>query len=77
MLQGPGESQAWNPQRQGPNPQCHDDNNEDPPLPPNYFSPARYYCVETICKLCGLVVAWTKFTKSESTTNILNWLESV
>ena len=24
----------------GPNTQCHDDANEEPPLPPNYFSPA-------------------------------------
>ena len=42
-----------------------------------YFSSAQVYCVETICKPCGVVVAWTKFAKSESPTNILNWLESV
>jgi len=77
MLQRPGESQPWNPQRRGPNPQHHDDNNEEPPLPPNYFNPARYYCVETICAPCGVVIAWTKFARSESTTNILHFLESV
>jgi hypothetical protein len=44
---------------------------------PHYFSPARYYCVETICAPCGVVIAWTKFDKAESPTNILNFLESV
>jgi len=77
MLQRPGETQPWNPQRRGPNPQHHDDDNEEPPLPPNYFSPARFYCVETICAPCGVVIAWTKFARSESTTNILRFLESV
>ena len=77
MLQRPGENRPWDPQRRGPNTQCHDDSNEDPPLAPNYFSPARYYCVETVCAPCGVVIAWTKFAKSESTTNILNFLESV
>ncbi|KAF8961578.1 hypothetical protein BDZ97DRAFT_1664120 [Flammula alnicola] len=77
MLQRPGESQPWNPQRRGPNPQRHDDDEEEPPLSSNYFSPARYYCVETICAPCGVVIAWTKFARAESTTNILNFLESV
>jgi hypothetical protein len=77
MLQRPGETQPWNPQRRGPNPQHHDDDNEEPPLPSNYFSPARFYCVETICAPCGVVIAWTKFARSESTTNILCFLESV
>ncbi|KAF8874106.1 hypothetical protein CPB84DRAFT_1817930 [Gymnopilus junonius] len=54
---------------------CH--NVHDPLLPPNYFSPAHYYCVETICAPCGIVIAWTKFACSESTTNILNFLASV
>ena len=77
MLQRPGEIQAWNPQRRGPNPQRHDDDNEEPPLSPNFFSPARYYCVETICAPCGVVIAWTKFARSESPTNILQFLEDV
>ena len=77
MLQRPGETQPWDPQRRGPIAQRHDDDNEDPPPAPNYFSPARYYCVETICAPCGVVIAWTKFARSESTTNILNFLESV
>ncbi|RDB26707.1 hypothetical protein Hypma_005269, partial [Hypsizygus marmoreus] len=37
----------------------------------------RYYCVETICALCGVVIAWTKFAKAELPTNILNFLDAV
>ena len=33
--------------------------------------------VETICAPCGVVIAWAKFAKAESPTNILNFLESV
>ena len=33
-----------------------------------------FYCVETICAPCGVVVAWTKFAKAESETNILDFL---
>ncbi|EDR02933.1 uncharacterized protein LACBIDRAFT_331942 [Laccaria bicolor S238N-H82] len=40
-------------------------------------SPSRFYCVETITAPCGVVIAWAKFPKSESPTNILNFLESV
>ena len=45
--------------------------------PKNYFSPAQFYCVETMCALdlCGVVIAWTKFAKSESETKILNSLQ--
>ncbi|KAF8877117.1 hypothetical protein BD779DRAFT_1416819, partial [Infundibulicybe gibba] len=43
----------------------------------HYFSPARFYCIETICAPCGTVIAWTKFDKSESPTNILNFLEDI
>ena len=43
----------------------------------NYFSPNRFYCVETICAPCGTVIAWTKFAKSESPTHILEFLSSV
>jgi hypothetical protein len=77
MLQRPGENQPWQPTHRPPNPQQHDDPNADPPPPPNYFRPARFYCVETICAPCGVVIAWTKFAKSESPTNILNFLGSV
>ena len=77
MLQRPSENNAWQPRRGGPNPQRHDDPSTDPPPVKNYFSPGRYYCVETICAPCRVVKAWTKFARSESTTNILNFLGSV
>ena len=77
MLQRPDENQPWQPRRRGPNPQQHDDPNVDPPESKNYFRAARFYCVETICAPCGVVIAWTKFAKSESPTNILNFLGSV
>jgi hypothetical protein len=37
--------------------------------------PSKTYCVETICAPCGVVVAWAKFVKAESPSNILNFLE--
>ena len=43
----------------------------------NYFQAAHFYCVETICAPCGVVIAWAKFSKSESPTNILCFLEHV
>ena len=43
----------------------------------NYFTPGRFYCVETICAPCGVVIAWAKFSNAESPTNILNFLENV
>jgi len=33
--------------------------------------------VETICAPCGVVIAWAKFAKAESPTNILAFLETV
>jgi hypothetical protein len=46
-------------------------------LSTNYFTPSRFYCVETICAPCGAVIAWTKFANAESPTNILGSLEAV
>ena len=43
----------------------------------SYFKAPRFYCVETLCAPCGVVIAWTKFAKAESPTNILGWLDSV
>jgi hypothetical protein len=43
----------------------------------NYFSASRFYCAETICAPCGVVIAWAKFAKSESPTNILAFLETI
>src|SRR6266498_794453 len=42
-----------------------------------YFGPSRFYCVETICAPCGTVIAWAKFARAESPTNILQFLETV
>jgi hypothetical protein len=77
MLQRPSENHPWQPNRRGENPQRHDDPNEDPPPPPHYFRAGRFYCVETICAPCDVVIAWTKFGKVESPTNILNFLGRV
>jgi hypothetical protein len=43
----------------------------------DHFIPPRMYCVETICAPCGVIVAWAKFSKAESPTNILHFLELV
>ena len=73
MLNHPNENLPWNPVIEQ-EVQPHD---EDAPevQRKNYFSPAQYYCVETICAPCGVVVAWTKFEKSESPTKILKFLK--
>ena len=75
MLQRPGEQLPWQPAA-AVNIQPH-----DTPAPDmqrkNYFSPPHFYCVETICAPCGTVIAWAKFAKSESPTNILQFLESI
>jgi hypothetical protein len=58
--------------------QLHDDDEAAPENPKdNYFVAPRFYCVETICAPCGVVIAWAKFAKSESQTKILQFLESV
>jgi hypothetical protein len=42
--------------------QAHDSLSANPaPERKHYFSAGRWYCVETICLPCGLVIAWTKF----------------
>ncbi|KAF9488070.1 hypothetical protein BDN71DRAFT_1485159 [Pleurotus eryngii] len=43
----------------------------------NYFSAPRFYCVETICTPCGVVIAWRKFAKAEGVAKILQFLEDV
>ena len=58
------------------NVQPHDEPAPEPQRT-NYFIAPRFYCVETICAPCGVVIAWTKFAKSESPTNILAFLEKV
>jgi hypothetical protein len=43
----------------------------------HHFVAPRFYCIETICAPCGVVIAWAKFAKAESPTNILNFLDTV
>jgi hypothetical protein len=75
-LQGANENLAWQPgQERVVQPHDQENADADPPKSKHFFGPAQFYCVETICAPCGVVIAWTKFAKSESTTNILNWLE--
>jgi len=75
MLQRQNEQLPWLPTVQR-NHQPHDEPTPDVQRD-NYFTPNHFYCVETICAPCGVVIAWAKFAKSESPTNILNFLESV
>ncbi|KAF9002695.1 hypothetical protein BDQ17DRAFT_1242905 [Cyathus striatus] len=77
MLCKPAENPPWNKNRGRRVQQPHDESDTNIPKRSHYFSASRYYCVETICAPCGAVIAWTKFVKSESTTNILKFLEDV
>ncbi|KAF8994217.1 hypothetical protein BDQ17DRAFT_1392445 [Cyathus striatus] len=83
-----GNTQACNEHQKSENPpwnknqgryvqQPHDESDTNIPKKSHYFSASHYYCVETICAPCSVVIAWTKFVKSESTTNILKFLEDV
>ena len=76
MLQRPNENLPWDPVR-GRNHQPHDQNMPEEVQRSNYFRPGRFYCVETITAPCGIVIAWSKFARSESPTNIIAFLESV
>jgi len=76
IISRPGENQAW--QRRQPRAQLqHDEEQSEAEVCRHYFSPNRFYCVETLCAPCGVVLAWTLFDKSESPTHILNWLAQV
>jgi len=78
MLQRPSERNPWQPGLRRTEQPHDNDNDEEMEIPrEHYFGPAKFYCIETICAPCGVVIAWTKFDKSESPTNILNFLESV
>jgi hypothetical protein len=76
MLQRPRETNPWQPGLRRTF-QAHDGDHVVEIQRKNYFGPSQFYCVETICAPCGVVVAWTKFDKSESPTNILNFLNQV
>ena len=76
MLRKANESVAWQPTAER-NIQLHDEPAPEVQVLKNYFSLPWFYCVESIYAPCGVVIAWTKFDKSESPTHILNFLESV
>ena len=71
MLNYHQENLAWNPR----NDHEHKPNDQPAPEPrksKHYFGPATFYCAP-----CGVVVAWAKFAKSESESNILAFLNQV
>jgi len=70
------ENMPWQPNIQQ-NAQPHDEEMNVDYQRKHYFGPSRFYCVETICAPCGTVIAWTKFDKAESPTQILNFLSSI
>jgi hypothetical protein len=70
------EGQDWLPARPQQT-QAHDEDATPARARDTYFMAPRFYCVETICAPCGVVIAWTKFARAESPTNILNFLQSV
>ena len=76
MLQRPEERNPWQPGLHRTI-QPHDDDDDVEVPQKHYFGPAKFYCIETICAPCGVVIAWTKFDRSESPTNILNFLARV
>ena len=72
------ERHPWLPNHNQQAPQAHDEPDDGQEIQQNsYFRAPRFYCVETMCAPCGVVIAWTKFVKAESPTNIINWLNSV
>jgi hypothetical protein len=76
VLRHSGENVPWQPTNER-TAQPHDEPAPDVPHRKNYFTAGTFYCVETICAPCGVVIAWTKFDRAESPTNILDWLESI
>ncbi|KAH6890125.1 hypothetical protein BKA70DRAFT_1376556 [Coprinopsis sp. MPI-PUGE-AT-0042] len=76
IILNPGEALPWHNHQDGaPNP--HDQPDAGVPLRKNYFAPGKFYCVETLCAPCGVPIAWKLFDKSESPTNIINFLDDV
>ena len=76
MTQRPAENLPWIPTVAQPI-QPHDDEDMPEIEHKTYFSSSRFYCVETICAPCGVVIVWAKFAKSESPTKFLAFLEQV
>ena len=77
ILQRPGECQPWQGSARSAIQRPHDEDAPESVQQKNYFSSNWFYCVETIVAPCGVVIAWTKFDKAESPTNILKFLEEI
>jgi hypothetical protein len=76
VIRNPGEQLPWQNHYDGVA-QPHDQPNPRPRPRKNYFSPGKFYCVETLCAPCGVPIAWKLFDKSESATKIINFLDEV
>ncbi|KAF8999258.1 hypothetical protein BDQ17DRAFT_1391542 [Cyathus striatus] len=73
----PKKLQLWQPSPRN-NTSAHDEPHGEPTEKhKTYFKPSKSYCVETLCAPCGVVIAWTKFMKSESPTEILKFINNV
>ena len=78
IIKRPGEVLPWQQRRNRTSQnQPHDEDHSEAELRRHYFSPNRFYCVETVCAPCGIVIGWTLFDRSESESKILNWLEEL
>ena len=77
ILQHPGEQHAWQHSPRSAIQYPHDEDAPENVQRKHYFSPNQFYCIKTICAPCGIVIAWTKFAKAESPTNILNFLQDI
>ena len=76
-MRRPDETWPWMPENQQSAQQHDQPESSTRTVIRDHFIPPRMYCVETICAPCGVVIAWAKFVKSESPTNILDFLERV
>ena len=82
LISRPGERLPWQNSAHTAQVQAHDepapeDDEEDSVQRKHYFSPSRFYCTETACFPCGVVLGWSLFDKSESPTKILRFLETL
>ena len=76
-LRRPDETVPWMPEAPNLQQVQHHDEEQQASRRKDCFIPPRFYCVETLCAPCGVVVAWDKFPKAESPTNILSFLQRV
>ncbi|KAF6748077.1 hypothetical protein DFP72DRAFT_820876 [Ephemerocybe angulata] len=79
MVSRPSEQLPWQDQRQNRQVQAHDEPAlEDADVARKHdFGPSKFYCTETACYPCGVVIGWALFDKSESPTKILKFLQHI